>query len=153
LPDRDPYHTAFVAGGLRLFASNGRARAVREHDLAMKTQRLRTLTDPRQAQLLVDSYVASAANLPASAQRQSDLARLPLAFQERAEKAESDGSVWSAWTSGSEAWLFIGQLNLSRARERGHPVLELEVYDYERRTKSRIVAMRGPDGTWRLLKE
>lgn len=119
----------------------------------MKTQRLRTLTDPRQAQLLVDSYVASAANLPASARRQSDLARLPLAFQERAESAESDGSVWSAWTSGPEAWLFIGQLNLNRARERGQPVLELEVYDYERRTKCRIVAMRGPDGTWRLLKE
>ena len=119
----------------------------------MKTQRLRTLTDPRQAQLLVDSYVVSAANLPASARRQTDLARLPLAFQERAEKAESEGSVWSAWTSGPEAWLFIGQLNLNRARERGHPVLELELYDYERRTKNRVIALCSPNGSWQILKD
>jgi hypothetical protein len=120
---------------------------------AMKTQRLRILVDPRQARLLLDSYVSSAANLPPTARKQDDLARLPLAFHERVERAESDGLVWSAWIHGPDAWLFTGQLNLNRARERGHPVLELEVYDYERRTKNRIVAMRGSDGSWHLLKD
>ncbi len=119
----------------------------------METRRLKTLVDPRQAQVLLDSYVASAARLPANARKQSDLSKLPLAFQERAEKSESDGSVWSAWTCGPEAWLYIGQLNLNRARERGLPVLELEVYDYERRTRNRVVAMRSPAGSWQILKE
>ena len=119
----------------------------------METRRLRTLVDPRQAQVLLESYVASAANLPAAAQKQADLARLPLAFQDRVERAESDGAVWSAWTHGPEAWLFVGQLNLNRARERGHPVLELEVFDYERRTKNRVVALRSPNGAWQILKE
>ena len=119
----------------------------------METRRLRTLIDPREAQLLLDSYVASAAKLPASAYEQSNLARLPLAFQERVEKAESDGSVWSAWTHGPEAWLFIGQLNLNRARERGRPVLELEIYDYERRTKSRVITLRGANGSWQLVND
>jgi hypothetical protein len=32
-------------------------------------------------------------------------------------------------------------------------VLEIEAYDYERRTKSRTVALRGPDGAWQLLRE
>ena len=119
----------------------------------METRRLRTLVDPRQALLLLNSYVAAAANLPASSKKQLDLARLPLAFQERAEKAESEGSVWCAWANGSDAWLFIGQLNLNRARERGQPVLELEVLDYERRTKSRVIALRRPDNSWQVLKD
>ncbi|MGQ0428434.1 MAG: hypothetical protein ACT4UQ_00635 [Gammaproteobacteria bacterium] len=102
-------------------------------------------------QVLLDSYVASSSKLPESARKQPDLARLPLAFQERAEQAESQGSVWSAWTNGPDAWLFVGQLNLNRARERGQPVLEIESFDYERRTKSRTVALRSPNGSWQVL--
>lgn len=119
----------------------------------MQTERLQTLVDPRQARLLLESYVANAAALPAPARQQSDTARLPLAFQERAEQAEAQGSVWNAWAHGSNAWLFVGQLNLNRARERGQPVLEIEVYDYERRTKCRTIALRSPDGSWQILKE
>jgi hypothetical protein len=119
----------------------------------MQTLRLRALVDPRQAQVLLDSYVAKAAALPAAAHKQSDLAKLPLAFQDAVERADAQGSVWSAWTHGPDAWLFVGQLNLHRARERGQPVLEIEAYDYERRTKSRTVALRGPDGAWQLLRE
>ncbi len=103
--------------------------------------------------MLLDGYVTTAASLPREARQQSDLARLPLAFQDRAEQAEAQGLVWSAWTHGGEAWLFVGQLNLNRARERGHPVLEVDIYDYERRTKSRRVVLRNSDGTWQLLGE
>lgn len=120
---------------------------------AMQTQRLRTLVDPRQARLLLESYVANAGALPAAAYQQSDTARLPLAFQERAEQAEAQGSIWSAWAHSSNVWLFVGQLNLNRARERGQPVLEIEVYDYERRTKCRAIALRSPAGSWQILKE
>lgn len=119
----------------------------------METRRLLTLVDPRQAQLLMDAYVTSTAVVPAAARKQSDLSRLPLAFQERAEASESDGSVWSAWTHGPDAWLFVGQLNLNRARERGQPVLEIDIYDHERRTKRRTVVLRSPDGTWHTLKD
>ena len=119
----------------------------------METRRLSTLVDPRQAQVLLDSYVAMAAKLPAAARKQSDLARLPLAFQDRADQAEAQGLVWSAWTHGEGAWLFVGHLNLNRARERGQPVLEIEAFDHERRTKSRTIALRSSNGTWQLLKE
>jgi hypothetical protein len=119
----------------------------------MQTQRLRILVDPRQARLLLDAYVAKTGGLPAVAIKRSDLAKLPLAFQERAEQAEIQGLVWSAWTHGSNAWLFIGQLNLNRARERGQPVLEVDAFDYERRTKTRTIALRSSDGAWQLLKE
>jgi len=119
----------------------------------METRRLQVLIDPRQAQVLLDSYVATAGKLPAAARKQSDLARLPLALQDRAEYAETQGSVWSAWTHGPDAWLFIGQLNLNRARERGQPVLELEVFDYERRTKNRVVALRHSSGCWQHLQD
>jgi hypothetical protein len=119
----------------------------------METRRLRTLVDPRQAQVLLDSYVATAGKLPSAARKQSDLARLPLAFQDRADQAESQGLVWSAWTHGADAWLFVGHLNLQRARERGQPVLEIDAYDHERRTKTRTVALRSPNGVWQLLKE
>lgn len=119
----------------------------------MQTIRLRKLVHPRQARILLDSYVAMAGKLPAVARKQSDLAKLPLAFQDRAEQAEAQGSVWSAWTHGPDSWLFVGQLNLDRARERGQPLLEIETYDHERRTKSQSVALRSPDGAWHLLKE
>lgn len=119
----------------------------------MQTQRLRTLVDPRQARLLLDSYVANIGGLPAVAIKRLDLTKLPLAFQERAEQAETQGLVCSAWTHGSNAWLFIGQLNLNRARERGQPVLEVEAFDYERRTKTRTIALRNPGGVWQALKD
>jgi hypothetical protein len=119
----------------------------------MHTLRLRTLVDPRQARVLLDSFVATVGKLPAAARQQADLARLPLAFLERAEQAEAQGSIWSAWTHGSDAWLFIGQLNLHRSRERGRPVLELEVFDYERRTKNRVTALKRPDDSWQILKD
>ena len=119
----------------------------------METRRLRTLVDPREAQLLLDSYVASAEKLPAFAYKQAVPARLPQAFQDRIERAESDGSVWCAWTHGQEAWLFVGQLNLNRARERGRPVLELEIYDFERQTKSRVITVRGANGCWQTLSD
>lgn len=119
----------------------------------MQTQRLRTFMDPRQARLLLDSYVAKIGGLPAVAVKRLDLAKLPLAFQERAEEAESQGLVYSAWTHGSNAWLFIGQLNLNRARERGQPVLEVDAFDYERRIKTRTIALRSPSGNWQVLKD
>ena len=119
----------------------------------MDTRRLRTLIDPSDAQLLLNAYVASAAKLPTFAYKQADPARLPLAFRDRVERAESDGSSWCAWAHGQAAWLFVGQLNLNRARERGQAVLEIDVYDYERRTKNRIVALRRPDGSWHTLKD
>jgi hypothetical protein len=119
----------------------------------MQTQRLRILVDPRQARLLLDAYVATIAAGPAVAIKRSDPVKLPLAFQERAEQAESQGLVWSAWTHGSNAWLFIGQLNLNRARERGQPVLEVETFDYERRTKTQAIVLRSPSGAWQVLKD
>ena len=119
----------------------------------METRRLRILVDPRQAQVLLESYVSTAGKLPAAAQKQTDLARLPLAFQDRIEQAEAQGLVWSAWAHGPDAWLYVGQLNLNRARERGQPVLEIDFYDYERRTKNRTIALRSPNGSWQLLKE
>lgn len=103
--------------------------------------------------MLLDSFVTATAKMPATVRKQSDLARLPQAFQDRVEQAESNGLVWSAWTHGPEAWLFIGQLNLHRARERGQPVLEIESFDYERRTKTRTVALRSPSGAWEILKD
>lgn len=119
----------------------------------METRRLTVLADPRRAQALLDSFVTDAAKLPADVRRQSDLARLPLAFQDRVEQAESNGLVWSAWTHGPETWLFIGQLNLHRARERGQPVLEIDWFDYERRTKKRTVALKSPTGAWEILRD
>ena len=119
----------------------------------MHTLRLRTLVDPRQTRVLLDGYIATATTIPREARQQTDLARLPLAFQDRIEQAEAQGLVWSAWIHDGNAWLFIGQLNLNRARERGQPVLEIEAYDHERRTKSRAVALRGADGAWQSLKD
>lgn len=119
----------------------------------MDTSRLRVLSDPRQAQVLLDAFVSTAGKLPPAAHREPDLARLPLAFLDPVERAESQGSVWSAWTKDGEAWLFVGQLNLHRARERGQPVLDVESYDYERRIKSRSVALRSPTGIWEILKD
>ena len=119
----------------------------------METRRLQTLVDPRQAQILLDAYITTTALLPKDARQRSDPAKLPLAFQDPIEQAEVQGSVWSAWTCGGDAWLFICQLNLHRSRERGQPVLEVETYDHERRTKSRRVVLRGPNGTWQLLED
>jgi len=119
----------------------------------MQTVQLRTLVDPKQAQQLLDSYIIRSALLPQAARKQVDLVRLPLALQEQADQATERGQVWSAWSCSPAAWLFVGELNLSRSRERRLPVLEIEIYDYDRRTRNRITAMRGRDGAWQALND
>lgn len=119
----------------------------------MQTLRLRTLVDPKQAQLLLDSFVTRSALLPQTARKQNDLVRMPLALQEQAEQATERSQVWSAWSSNPAAWLFVGELNLARSRERGLPVLEIEIYDYDRRTRNRVTAMRNRDGSWQTLSD
>ena len=115
--------------------------------------RHRTLVNARQARVLLDSYVAWLGDLPGAARKQTDLAKMPLAFQERAKQAEAQGSIWSAWTDGRGAWLFVGHLDLHRAHECGQPVLEIDAYDGQQRTKTRTVAMQMPDGSWRVQKD
>jgi hypothetical protein len=111
------------------------------------------MVDPKQAQPLLDSYIASAAKLPAAARKQTDLARLPLALQEQADQATERGLVWSAWSHGPSAWLFVGHLDLDRARARGQPVMEIETFDDEHRARNRVVALRVRDGSWQVLQE
>ena len=120
---------------------------------AMETRRLPTLVDATQTLVLLVDYIylAARATIPTGARQQTDVAKLPLAFQDRVEHAEAQGMAWSAWIHGGDAWLFVGELNLNNARERGQPVLEIEVYDYERHTKSRSVVLRSPDGSWQKL--
>jgi hypothetical protein len=119
----------------------------------MEALPVRALVNARQARVLLDSYVAGLVNFPGAACKQSDLAKLPLAFQARAKQAEAQGSIWSAWTDGRGAWLFVGHLNLHRAHQCGQPVLEIDAYDHQHRTKTRSVARQKPDGSWHVQKD
>lgn len=114
----------------------------------MQTQRLTTLASPSHTGLLLESCARGLGLLPADARPVHETWRLPMHLLEAAERAEHDGEVWSAWSSGESAWLFVGHLAIESARERGQPVLQVQCYDHAHRGRDLVVATRTADGTW-----
>jgi hypothetical protein len=114
----------------------------------MQTHRLRTLVSPAHTELLLDSCVRELGIVPGDARKVRETWRLPGALLDIAEDCTRRGDVWTAWISDGRGWLFIGNLALASARERGQPVLEIDCFDSDRRTKSHLMSTRNADGDW-----
>ena len=95
----------------------------------METLRLRKIQQPSQVERLLETFVARGNLLPKDCYQIPDSRALSPQLQRILAREVQKGHVWSCWGYGLRIWLFIADMSLELSRERGAPVLQLNVCD------------------------
>lgn len=95
----------------------------------MDTSRLRKLQDPSQIERFLKVLVSGSDLLPAGAYQIHDQSSVPRELLRIALRATRKGQVWSCWAHTIHTWLLTGEMSLPLSRERGAPVLLVNLYD------------------------
>lgn len=114
----------------------------------METLRLNRLQQsPSHIRRLLEVLVVRAKLVPEHAYQVRLTSAVPEELRVRAELAAKEGRVWVCWAHGFRAWLFTAEMALAVSRERGTPVMHIDIYD-ERGVKDSGLWMPNQDGTW-----
>lgn len=96
---------------------------------------------------LLEALVTRADLVPTGAHQIRNPASVPKELRRIAEEAIKTGRLWSCWAHTFRTWLFTGEMSLSLSRERGAPVLQVDVYE-EDGLKDSGLWMPNLDGKW-----
>lgn len=114
----------------------------------MDTSRLRKLQqEPSHVQRLLEALVTHSDLVPAGAYQIRDPASVPKELRNIATQATKQGRVWACWAYTFRTWMITGEMPLSASRERGTPVLQVDVHTDEG-WKDSGFWMPGRDGGW-----
>jgi hypothetical protein len=114
----------------------------------VETLRLTKLQQsPAHVKRLLEALVVRAKLVPEHAYQVRLTAAVPKELRGRADLVDKEGRVWACWAFGSRAWLFTAEICLELSRERGTPVMQVDVYD-DGGTKESSLWMHSHDGTW-----
>ena len=129
-------------------ARGGCAFVLSRRCIVTDTLRLRRLQEQlSHAERLLEAVVVRGKLVPDGAYRIRDPASAPKELRRIARIATGAGRAWSCWAQGFRHWLFIGEMSFSLSRERGAPVMLVDIYDEEGlQDSSSWVPVR--DGTW-----
>jgi hypothetical protein len=97
---------------------------------------------------LLEALIVRAALVPLGAYPIRAAASVPTDLRKIAKLAVHSGRAWSCWTHGSRTWMFTGQIPLELSRERGAPVLQVDVYDDDGLKDSSGLWMPDRAGNW-----
>jgi hypothetical protein len=114
----------------------------------METLRLRRIQEPSRVERLLEAYISRASDLPDDAYQVRDLRELPANLQALLARVIEEGQVWSCWARGSEIWLFACHMSLTLSRERGAPVLLVQLYGEDAELKDSAAWRFDARGTW-----
>jgi hypothetical protein len=112
-----------------------------------ETRRLRTLQQPSHIERLLETLISHTELVPPGAYPIRDLKSVPLELRNIATQAMKQGRVWSCWAHTFRSWMFIGEMSLALSRERGRPVLKVDVHD-ESGFRDSGLWMPDRDGKW-----
>lgn len=116
----------------------------------METLRLRKFLQPAQAERLLEALATRSGSLPDGAYQVRDPDSLPVNLRRVLSKIAGTSQVWTCWACGTHMWLFTGQISLGLSRERGTPVLQVDLYGEDGDLKEAGTWMTDPDGkSWR----
>jgi hypothetical protein len=119
----------------------------------VETLRLSKLQQsPSHIKRLLEALVVRAKLVPKHAYQVRLLSAMPKELARAAQAAVKEGRAWVCWAHGARAWLFIAEMQLAMSRERGTPVMQIEVYDQEG-VKDSGLWMPNRDGTWQRCTE
>ena len=94
-----------------------------------ETLRLRSLQQPSHIERLLEDLISHTGLVLPGAYPIRDLESVPSGLRSIATQAMGQGRVWSCWEHGFRSWMFIGEMSLALSRERGRPVLKVDVLD------------------------
>lgn len=97
----------------------------------METMRLRKIQAPSRLDRLLDALVSHSDLMPEGASRTRDTGVLSRELRALAARATEGGQMWSCWERGIDTWLILCEMSLPLSRERGSPVLKIELYGDE----------------------
>lgn len=95
----------------------------------METNRLRKLQEPSQVERLLRVLVSGSDVVPPEAYQICDQSSVPPELRRVALRATQKGQVWLCWAHTFRTWLFTGEMSLPLSRERGVPVLLVNLYN------------------------
>jgi len=95
----------------------------------METIRLRQLQEPPQVERLLNVLASGSKVLPPGAYQIHGHSAVPRELRKLALRATQKGQAWSCWAHTFQTWLFTGEMSLPLSRERGAPVLLVNLYN------------------------
>jgi hypothetical protein len=119
----------------------------------METLRLRNIQQPSRVERLLEAFVARGYFLPQDCYQLRNPATLSPKLRGVVIRETEKGRVWGCWVNTFQIWLFIAEMSLPLSRERGAPVLLVNLYDEAGELKDAGTWMSDPHGEWRRCVE
>ena len=117
----------------------------------METARLRKMQQPSQVERLLEALVSRGNLLPQECYQIRASRALSSQLQRVVEQAIEKGHVWACWADSYHTWLFTCEMSLPLSRERGAPVLQVDLYDEAGDLKDAGVWVTDQEGKWTRL--
>ena len=114
----------------------------------METARLQCMQDPKQTEQLLEALAQALGLMPEKSLRIRFPAELTRPLRRLTTLAEATGISWLAWDAATRLWLLMGAPSLELSRERGRPVLQVQLFDEEGTLLDSINAVCTTEGKW-----
>lgn len=114
----------------------------------METLRLRGIQAPSSVEKLLRDFAESYPLIPKNCYEISEPAELSPQLRRIAERESEQGRVWVCFANALNTWLFACEMSLASSRERGTPVLDVNLYEEEGGLKDSGSWMLNPLGKW-----
>jgi len=119
----------------------------------METLRLRKIQQPSQVERLLERLVMRGNLLPEGCYQVRDSSVLSRELQRVVAREVQEGHAWACWADNFRTWLFTCEMLLASSRERGAPVLLVNLYDEAGELKDSGPWVTDQEGCWRRCVE
>jgi hypothetical protein len=114
----------------------------------METMRLRKIQQPSKVERLLEAFVSRANLLPENCYQIRAPRALSPQLQRVVARATQKSHVWACWADSHHTWLFTCDMSLALSRERGAPVLQVDLYDAAGELKDAGFWIVDQEGKW-----
>jgi hypothetical protein len=114
----------------------------------MEMVRLRKIQHPSKVKELLDSYISQSEVVPKGCYQIHEPGSVPREVRKVLTQAVKEGQTWSCRVHGLHTWLFTCNMSGPLSRERGAPVLQVNLYGDDGGLRDRGTWMPDQHGKW-----
>ncbi len=114
----------------------------------METLRLRRIQQPSEVRRLLEEFVSHGSFLPKDCYQVLDPSALSPQLRRVLAGEAEQGHVWACWANNFQTWLFTCEMSLTLSRERGAPVLKVNLYGEMGELKETGTWLAAREGQW-----
>ena len=109
---------------------------------------MRRIQQPSEVERLLEEFVSRGGFLPKTCDRIRDARELSSQLRRVLAGEIEQGRVWACWVNSFQTWLFTCEMSLASSRERGAPVLNVNLYDETGELKETGTWLADKQGKW-----